>query len=223
LGGATSATANETYLQSSESQIDDNGFDIFAIGDVRSFIRFNNTAANHQEWVGEFWQSTGTKSVDAGLVMAGNFSIGIDLSRQAMGATNDAVQMPQNGRIYFDVGYATDGSNTGTPVYGNVINTQTYMFYDVAASTYKFFQGGTDALAFSSAAAIFSGGISAGKGYQATLTTFAGIGTCNSGADGSTRAISDGSTATWGATVAGAGANHVYVYCDGTNWTVMGK
>jgi hypothetical protein len=35
--------------------------------------------------------------------------------------------------------------------------------------------------------------------------------------------VTDSTTATWGATVTGGGANNVLVVCDGTNWTVMGK
>ena len=36
-------------------------------------------------------------------------------------------------------------------------------------------------------------------------------------------AITDSSTATWGATITGGGANHVLGYYNGTNWTVAGK
>ena len=32
--------------------------------------------------------------------------------------------------------------------------------------------------------------------------------------------ITDGNTATWGATVAGNGANKVWAGCNGTNWVV---
>jgi hypothetical protein len=35
--------------------------------------------------------------------------------------------------------------------------------------------------------------------------------------------VTDGSTATWGATLAGGGANKVLAVYDGTNWTVAGK
>lgn len=36
-------------------------------------------------------------------------------------------------------------------------------------------------------------------------------------------AITDSSTATWGATITGGGANHVLGYYNGTNWTVAAK
>ncbi len=47
--------------------------------------------------------------------------------------------------------------------------------------------------------------------------------TCNSTADGQSRAVTDSATATWGATVTGSGSNHVLVYCNGTSWTITAK
>ena len=60
-------------------------------------------------------------------------------------------------------------------------------------------------------------------GFQSTAGIFTSIGTCNSGAEGTMRAVTDSTTATWGATITGSGTNHVLAYCDGTNWTVAGK
>lgn len=34
--------------------------------------------------------------------------------------------------------------------------------------------------------------------------------------------VTDASTATWGATIAGGGVNHVLGWFNGTNWTVVG-
>jgi hypothetical protein len=53
-----------------------------------------------------------------------------------------------------------------------------------------------------------------------TKGIFSGLATCNSGNEGATGAISDSTTATYGATVTGGGSNHVHVYCNGTNWVV---
>jgi hypothetical protein len=39
---------------------------------------------------------------------------------------------------------------------------------------------------------------------------------------GMLRTITDSSTATWGATIAGSGANQVLAWFNGTNWTVVG-
>jgi len=66
---------------------------------------------------------------------------------------------------------------------------------------------------------------SAGKdvSFAAAETTVSAIPACSSTFAGSTRAVSDSTTNTWGVTAAGGGSNHVAVYCDGTNWTVYAK
>lgn len=46
---------------------------------------------------------------------------------------------------------------------------------------------------------------------------------CASGTEGTQRAVSDSTTNTWGATITGGGSDHVLAYCDGTQWTVIGK
>lgn len=57
------------------------------------------------------------------------------------------------------------------------------------------------------------------------LTTgiFSSLTACASGIEGQLAAVTDSSTATWGATITGSSTNHVLAYCDGTNWTVAGK
>jgi hypothetical protein len=61
------------------------------------------------------------------------------------------------------------------------------------------------------------------KYNQIPVGTLAAAGTCNSGAEGTERGVTDSNTVVWGATVAGSSTNHVLAYCDGTNWTVAGK
>jgi len=51
-------------------------------------------------------------------------------------------------------------------------------------------------------------------------TTVAGFGTCNAGAEGTLRPVTDATSATFGALVVGGGTNHVIAYCDGTNLVV---
>ncbi len=63
---------------------------------------------------------------------------------------------------------------------------------------------------------------SIGAGYiQLTEVAYAGLPA--SPTVGMLAAVSDSNTATWGATIAAGGANHVLAYYDGTNWTVAGK
>jgi len=58
---------------------------------------------------------------------------------------------------------------------------------------------------------------------QATSGRYASLPSCGSGTEGSTGAVTDSTTNTWGATIAGGGSYHVLAYCDGTNWTVAAK
>ncbi|HEX5410477.1 MAG TPA: hypothetical protein VFZ27_01295, partial [Terriglobia bacterium] len=66
-------------------------------------------------------------------------------------------------------------------------------------------------------------GLSASWLTQSTPGTFASLPACSATYEGTTAAITDSSTATFGATITGGGANHVLGYCNGTNWTVMGE
>lgn len=52
---------------------------------------------------------------------------------------------------------------------------------------------------------------------------FASLPACNAAMEGAKNHVSDSNTNTWGATVAGGGANRVGVYCNGSNWTISSK
>jgi hypothetical protein len=52
------------------------------------------------------------------------------------------------------------------------------------------------------------------------LTTYEA---CASGTKGRTAVVTDSTTNTWGATISGSGSDVVFAFCDGSNWTVMGK
>lgn len=49
---------------------------------------------------------------------------------------------------------------------------------------------------------------------------FAALPAASAALEGALASVSDSTTAVWGATITGSGANHVLAYCDGTNWTV---
>lgn len=53
---------------------------------------------------------------------------------------------------------------------------------------------------------------------QVVITTVAGLGTCNAGAEGTRKGVSDALTPAFLVTVVGGGAVHSPVYCDGSNW-----
>jgi len=70
---------------------------------------------------------------------------------------------------------------------------------------------------------ITAGNVKIAGGAQSAPVAFSALPACAGGTEGSMRAITDSTTNTWGATISGSGTNHVLAYCDGTNWTVMGK
>lgn len=67
-----------------------------------------------------------------------------------------------------------------------------------------------------------SGNFAAGS-FTLAPGTYASLAACASGTEGTTAAVTDSTTNTWGATISGSGTDHVLAYCDGTNWTVAAK
>lgn len=59
--------------------------------------------------------------------------------------------------------------------------------------------------------------------FRTPVRMFSALVACNSSTEGMTAAVSDSIPNTWGAVVIGGGSNHVLAYCDGTDWTVIGK
>lgn len=70
-----------TYATGWESQYHDQGNDVAVIGQVDSFIRDNDTAANGQVWHALYLKSEGTKPSDAVLAAAGKWRTVIDTVR----------------------------------------------------------------------------------------------------------------------------------------------
>jgi hypothetical protein len=61
--------------------------------------------------------------------------------------------------------------------------------------------------------------VSASRGFLSP-GIFSALPACASGTEGTLAAVTDSTTATYGATITGSGTNHVLAYCNGTNWTV---
>jgi hypothetical protein len=53
------------------------------------------------------------------------------------------------------------------------------------------------------------------------ITTVSGLGTCNTGAQGLIKGVTDALVPVALATVAGSGAVHVAVYCNGSVWIIL--
>lgn len=59
--------------------------------------------------------------------------------------------------------------------------------------------------------------LAVGDAFNLAPTAFASL---PAGAEGNLACVTDSNTATWGATIAGGGANNVLAFHNGTNWTV---
>lgn len=89
------------------------------VGDVRTYERSNDTDQYGVFWIDRFVQSIGTKPVDAGYVMAGQYRTGIDVARADFSSNDQAaIQLSKNQRIYFDS--VSNAASRGRGIYTNV-------------------------------------------------------------------------------------------------------
>lgn len=85
------------------------------------------------------------------------------------------------------------------------------MQFDYTGSNnYNIQKSGTN-LAFAA-----TGGFTFSKPIQPQVTTVSGLPSCTSGLDGFRASVTDATVTTFASAVAGSGANHVPVYCDGS-------
>jgi hypothetical protein len=59
--------------------------------------------------------------------------------------------------------------------------------------------------------------------FRTVPAAFSALAACAAGTEGTTGSVTDSTTTTLGATVAGGGSGHIQAYCDGTNWTVAAQ
>jgi hypothetical protein len=100
ITGETFAEQPGVYCQNSEMDIDDQGFDVAGVADVRNMKRTNNTGALSVVWLGYRLQSIGTKAIDAGVSMSGLINVGIDLTPSNFGTNQAAIALVRGQRIY---------------------------------------------------------------------------------------------------------------------------
>jgi hypothetical protein len=97
---------------------------------------------------------------------------------------------------------------------------------EVYGDPFSCFSGGADVGYRRAAANLFeinAGTLGTGRQICATPIAVGSLASCTSSIEGSICDVTDSNTATWGATVANGGGNHVQARCNGTNWTVVGK
>lgn len=102
---------------------------------------------------------------------------------------------------------------------GSYVYAKSFVYFGAAGTTSRLASvadgsaqlrtnGGTDTAIFNT------------KTFRASAGAFSTV--PSAPVEGMICAITDSSTATWGATITGGGANHVLGYYNGTNWTVVG-
>lgn len=145
-GGATNFLANPAavlfngdmtagqagvYLNPYETFITDNGFDVAGIGNVNNLNRTVNTGALSAWWGGYRVQSVGSVNIDVGFSAQGLMNFGLDLSYATLAASQAAITMKANQRIYGNV-TATD-SLSRFPVV-----TNDYISYSTSINGWNF-------------------------------------------------------------------------------------
>jgi hypothetical protein len=104
FNGQNEAFANFTYLNTYETQAQDNGFDVACIGIVHNFNRTNATGAQSCVWIGYRVQSTGSQPINSIISAVGKAKNGLDFSMSGLdfGATQSAISLKAGQRIYFN-------------------------------------------------------------------------------------------------------------------------
>jgi hypothetical protein len=114
----------------------------------------------------------------------------------------------------------TNGSGSGVRLYPTNTNGQAQLVDQNASTGVTLDVGTAETLIVKNKAGNGSGALSAGS-VRGTAVTFSNLPA--SPVEGMLVGVTDSNTATWGATIAGSGSNHVLAYYNGTNWTVAGK
>ena len=66
-------------------------------------------------------------------------------------------------------------------------------------------------------------GLATSNLFKSIPGTFSTLPACSSSTEGTFAAVNDAMTNAWGDTITGGGMDHVFGYCDGTNWVVMAQ
>lgn len=141
IGGDITASANQVYGQASEFTFTDAGFDVTMIGDVRSFNRTVDTAANRQTWIGSFKQSYGTKYADACYVAAGAWKVPFDAVPAGDSTNWIAFQMRHTQRFYLNSSKTNYASGV-QGLWGDIVG-DAYFTYNNSTGAIEFFTANT--------------------------------------------------------------------------------
>lgn len=141
---------------------------------------------------------------------------------------------PATGSIICDASGLTINSETNASIFlGSRSGSQSYEFGNCTSGCslaagqlfggVMFFGGGSSPSRLFLNDGTSSAGSRQGPFFAGYKVPFVAITACGSTLEGSTQPATDSMSNTWGATYTGGGSDHVLLYCDGTNWTVMAK
>jgi hypothetical protein len=142
LSGSMTAGVDGAYFNPYETDLDDCGFDVAAVGLVNRFRRSNDTGAKSAVWMGYRGQSEGAKACDALISATGKWHAGLDLAMTGLdfGPNKAAVSLKCNDRIYLN-NAATALGNMGADWRTTVFNGD-YVEYSSTLGGINFVRGG---------------------------------------------------------------------------------
>lgn len=203
-GGLTTGV-NESTLPSYQQYFYSgrNNFIVSDLSHYESGIYANVSGTQTNEAISGVASTTGNGFEADGVaaigIALGNGGVANGILAQAI-ANGAGVNSPRLATAYF-LGPSLEGGATAVNSYGVFVG-------DVVGATnnYSIKTG--------------AGLVNFGDVVRTEPTVYSNLPTCNAGLEGGMRTITNSTVNTWGATIAGGGANHVLAYCNGTNWIV---
>lgn len=193
------------------------GFAAFGPAARYASVRFTNFRARENTLAGIYIGTTGTEPTDIEFVAAevASNSRGNNLVHPGVSLASDVNGVRFVGGFIGNGGSAFSDQAYGIVCSGNnkisVIGTDLTKY---GAGKSEYFCGAGNEITQYTRSAIIPGNVKFGSGVYSALPT------CNAANDGTLAYITDSSTITFAATIAGGGANKVLALCDGANWTV---
>jgi hypothetical protein len=134
FNGGMDAGADGVYLNAGEMALDDNGYDVAAIGWVVNLDRNNATGAKSAFWAGLRIQGTGTQFADAALSVFNKVTTGVDF---ATSTGTQALVMKAGQKIYGNATNPSSGGGAAATVAGT-----SYLGYDATLTGWEVVTGG---------------------------------------------------------------------------------
>jgi hypothetical protein len=191
---------------------------------------------------GKVIKNNGARKFTNGILLTSQLATGSNAATRAFGTGLDILAPVETGLFIHDASTTAitlnSAEGSGAPAPGSVSDTAGKIFWTNTSASlapnstnhgfdwYMCLSGNGCQLQTKSNAAIGSGSIASLNFSGALGTTagpFADLPTCASDTEGLEKSVTDSNTATWGATVANGGSNHILARCNASNWTVVGK